>query len=357
MYTTALKILKKIEENGFKAYIIGGFVRDKYLGMDNGDIDICTNATPMDLKKIFKNVKNENYGSLVLNVNNYFYEITTFRKELEYSKNRVPSKLVYIDSLEEDLLRRDFTINTMCIDSNGNQLDLLNGRIDLDSKIIKMVGDPFIKIEQDSLRILRAIRFATKLNFRIDEQLFKAIKKYGYLLEKLSFDRKKEELNKIFSSTNNKYGIELIRKAKLDQYLDIDISNLKYTEDILGIWALINADKYPFTKHERDIINKIKDLKDKKIDNYLIYKNGLYISSIVAGIQNIKRVNITEMYNELPIHKKSDVKINIPDISKILNIDINKSKDIFNQIELLILNKKLDNNYDIIKKYIEKHFK
>ena len=358
MYTTALKILKKIEDNGFKAYIIGGFVRDKYLGINSNDIDICTNATPMDLKKIFniKNIKN-NYGSLTIFVNNNHFEITTFRKEIEYKKNRVPSKLVYVDTLEEDIIRRDFTINTICIDKNNNTIDLLNGKNDLDSKTIRMVGDPFIKIEQDSLRILRAIRFATKLNFKIETNLFKAIKKYGYLLKELSYFRKKQELDQIFSSPNNKYGIELIKKANLDKYLDIDISNIKYTDDFLGIWAQVNPINYQFTKNEQKIINKIIELKDKDLTDYVIYKNGLYLCSLVALIKGINRKDLTKKYNNLKIHKKEDINIKITDISNILDIKPVESKKIFEKIELLILDNKIENNYDDLKKYIEKHFK
>jgi len=358
MYTTALKILKKIEDHGFVAYIIGGYVRDKYLGINSNDIDICTNATPMDLKKIFniKNIKS-NYGSLTIFYKNNHYEITTFRKEIEYKKNRVPSKLEYVNTLEEDITRRDFTINTICIDKNDNIIDLLNGKNDLDAKIVRMVGDPFIKIEQDSLRILRAIRFATKLNFKIEANLFKAIKKYGYLLKDLSFYRKKQELDKIFSSTNNKYGIELIKKANLDKYLDIDISNIKFTDDFLGIWAQINPIKYQFTKNEQKIIDKINELKNEEINNYTLYTNGLYICSIVASIRGINRKDLIKIYNDLPIQKKEDIEIKITDICNILDIKPLEAKEIFGKIELLILDKKISNNYDDLKKYIEKHFK
>ncbi len=359
MYNTAIEILKKIEENGFVAYIIGGFVRDRYLGINSNDIDICTNATPKDLKIIFgmKNIKNVNYGSLNLFLKNNHYEITTFRKEIEYKKNRIPSKITYINSLEEDIIRRDFTINTICIDKNNNTIDLLNGRNDLDNKLIKMVGDPFIKIEQDSLRILRAIRFATRLNFKIDEQLFKAIKKYGYLVKDLSFYRKKQELDKIFSSPNNKYGIDLIKKAHLDKYLDIDISNIKYTDDLLGIWSQINPNKYSFTKNESKIIEKINYLKDKELTDYILYKNGLYISSIVADIKGIERKKIISKYENLPIHSKKDICIKTIDICNILDIEPINAKDIFEEIEKAIINNKVANNYNEIKKYLEKHFK
>ena len=359
MYNTAIEILKKIEKNGFVAYIIGGFVRDKYLGINSNDIDICTNATPKDLKKIFgmENIKNVNYGSLTLFLKNNHYEITTFRKEIEYKRNRVPSKITYIDSLEEDVVRRDFTINTICIDKNNNTIDLLNGRNDLDNKLIKMVGDPFIKIEQDSLRILRAIRFATRLNFKIEEQLFKAIKKYAYLVKDLSFYRKKQELDKIFSSPNNKYGIDLLKKSHVDKYLDINLDNIKYTDDLLGIWSQINPDNYSFTKHEKETIERINYLKDKELTDYILYKDGLYISSIVADIKGLNRKNLISRYDNLPIHSKKDICIKTIDICNILDIEPIKAKDIFNDIEKAIIDNKVINDYDNIKNYLEKHFK
>ena len=348
MYNSAIDILKKINENGFSSYIIGGYVRDKLLNISSNDIDICTSATPMDLKNIFKdNITSDNYGSSIIKLNDYKFEITTFRKELEYKNNRIPSKIIYIDNLYEDLLRRDFTINTICIDSNNNIVDLLSALKDIDKKIIKCVGNPNIKLKEDSLRILRAIRFSAKLNFKLDKNLYKAIINNAYLLKNLSYTRKKEELNEILKY---KKGIKLLKKTKIYKYLDIDINNIKYTNNVLGIWSQINAFNYPFTKHERNIINKINELKNKKLDNYILYSNDLDILIIIAEIKKLNKNKLIKRYNNLPIHNKSDININISDINS------NKIKDIIKDIEIKILNKKLNNNYDDIKNYINKHY-
>ena len=194
MYRTALDLLKEINSHGYVSYIVGGYPRDLYLNRESLDIDICTNATPKDLRNIFGDIMlpKENYGSVTVIKNKIRFEITTFRRDIKYENNRTPLEIEYINDLEADLKRRDFTINTLCIDSEGNTIDLLNGKKDLDDKIIKMVGDANVKLMEDALRILRAIRFAVTLNFKIDDELKKSIKKYGYLLKNLSYYRKKE---------------------------------------------------------------------------------------------------------------------------------------------------------------------
>ena len=163
MNDTARLILNKINESGFQAYLVGGYPRDLYLGRESTDFDICTNATPKDLTEIFGDVKQhlEQYGSVTVYLNNLRFEITTFRKDIKYINNRKPIEIEYIDNLEDDLKRRDFTMNTMCLDSEGNLIDLLNGKEDIDKHLIRTVGDANKKISEDSLRILRAIRFAT----------------------------------------------------------------------------------------------------------------------------------------------------------------------------------------------------
>ena len=242
MYNTALELLSKLNESNFKAYIVGGFPRDLYINKNSTDVDICTNATPKEIKEIFKDSKinSEQYGSVSLIYNNVRFEITTFRKEKKYENNRYPVKIKYIDNLIDDLLRRDFTINTLCIDNNGEYIDLLNAKYDIDNKIIKCVGDANKKIKEDILRSLRAIRFATILDFKLDDKLKKAIKKNKNLLKKLSYYRKKEELEKIFSSSNCKYGLDLIKELELDKVLNIN-NNIVVTTSSLGIWSQLDV--------------------------------------------------------------------------------------------------------------------
>lgn len=362
MFRLSLEILSKIESFGFKAYIVGGYPRDIYLNRDSLDIDICTNATPQDLKKIFNNLKlsASEYGSVTLIENNIIFEITTFRKDIKYVDNRRPVKIEYIQNLSDDLKRRDFTINTLCIDSNGTTIDLLNSKKDLNKKLLKTIINPDISLNQDILRSLRAIRFATTLNFKIDNELKKSIIKYKNLLNNLSYNRKKEELNKIFSSTNCLYGIDLIKELKLDKVLKLNnINNIIYTSSSIGIWSQLDVlDIYPFTKQDHIDLIKLNELKTKNVlDKKVIYKYGLYLCCLAAEIKGIDRKDVNIVFNDLKIKNIKEIDITGIEICKILNRKPGYFiKMIYSKLEEEIINNNLDNNNIGIKKYIEKTY-
>ena len=362
MFEKAIEVIKLIEKKGFKAYIVGGYVRDIYLSLNSSDIDIATSATPKDLVKIFKkNISiDEKYGSTKLNYKNYWYDITTFRRDIKYKDNRKPSEIEYVNSIGEDLNRRDFTINTLYMDKNGNIIDIVNAKKDINDKVIKCVGNAEEKIKQDSLRILRAIRFATVLNFKINKDLENSIKKYASNLKGLSFHRKKEELNYIFRSPNYLYGISLIYKYKLDKILEIsNLKKIKQTSDVLGMWAQVSySDNYPFSRLEKETIGKIREmLVYKKIDNYSLYKYGILISLTVGEILGIDKKKILKSYEELNIHSENDIILNNLDIAKILNTEPSyKTKEILNDIEYKILSNKLENTKESLEEYIKKKY-
>ena len=362
MFECAIEILKIIDKKGFKAYIVGGYVRDIYLSRNSTDIDICTDATPKELVKIFKrNIKiDEEYGSVKLLYKNNYYDITTFRKDIKYKDNRHPSKIEYVKDLKEDLNRRDFTINSLCMDKDGNIIDLLDVKKDISNKIIKTILDPNKTIQEDSLRILRAVRFASTLNFSISKDLEKAIKKYKKNLFELSFHHKKSELNKIFRSENYEYGISLINKYKLNKELGLSkLNKIKKTSDVLGMWAQIDySSEYPFSKLEVETINKIREiLSYKKIDEYILYRYGNYIPLTVCEILGIEKKNILTMYDNLPIKSSKDINITIIDIANLLGIDPSKkTRDIMRNIELNIIYGKIENKYEILKEYVIKEY-
>ncbi len=222
MYESALKLLQKITELGYDAYIVGGYARDLYLDIPSYDIDICTSAKKEQLNEVF-NIKKSAFGCNVIEFDNYEFEVTTFRRELSYSKNRYP-KIEYTISLDEDLCRRDFTINALCIDSNGQFIDKLNSIGDISNKVIRCIGNSDKKIEEDALRILRAIRFATVLNFKIDDELYNSIKKFKTNLLSLNKNKIKEEINKIMLSPNCNYGIQILQELEIDVLLNINIT-------------------------------------------------------------------------------------------------------------------------------------
>ena len=362
MFEKAIEVLKLIEKKGFKAYIVGGYVRDIYLSLNSSDIDIATSATPKDLVKIFKkNISiDEKYGSTKLNYKNYWYDITTFRRDIKYKDNRKPTEIEYVGTIGEDLNRRDFTMNSLYMDKDGNIIDVFNAKKDINNKVIKCIGNADEKLKEDALRILRAIRFATVLNFKIDKDLEHAIKKNISNLKDLSFHRKKEELNYIFRSPNYEYGISLIYKYKLDKVLEIsNLKKIKQTSDVLGMWAQISySDNYPFSRLERETIGNIREmLVYKKIDNYSLYKYGILISLTVGEILGIDKKNILKSYEELKIHSESDIVLNNLDIANILKTEPSyKTREILNDIEYKILSNKLNNDEKELKEYIIKNY-
>ena len=361
MEKQALKVLSILEENGYKAYIVGGYVRDKLLGIESNDIDICTSATPKEIKEIFKSSSSPNYGSVNITYKNINFDITTFRREIKYLDNRIPIKLKYIKTIKKDLLRRDFTVNTICMDSKGNILDMLNIMDDLDNKIIKTVGNPRYKLKEDALRILRAIRFATTLNFTIEEKTKHYLSSYSYLLKKISYQRKKQELDKIFSSLNREKGINLLIELGIDKSLNLtNLKKITPCPDLIGIWTQLKVDDiYPFTKNEKDQMKEIRKLLSLDIhDKYNIYKFGLYNSTVAYQIKKESITKLNKVYKDLPIHNQKDINIKPADIQKILNKKPdNYIKEIMTAIEKAIIYNKLDNDYSSIEKYILDKYK
>ena len=361
MYNRALEVLNILFDKGYLAYIVGGYPRDMVLEIKSNDIDICTNATPKEIIDIFdtENISDTNYGSVRVIYKNYHFDVTTFRKEIKYENNRKPIKVKYINDLKKDLLRRDFTINTMCIDKDGNLIDMLGAREDIDKKIIKTVGNPRYRIKEDSLRILRAIRFASVLDFEIDSKTFNYIKKYGYLLKNLSYSRKKEELNKIFASVNKEKARWMIIDSGIDRYLGIsNLSEIVLCDDIIGIWSQLEVDEeYPFSKVEKEMIKNIRRMNLEEFNEYTVYKYGLYVSSVVGSIKGISYKDINDIYHDLVITSRRDIDIKAMDIANALNSKPGKYiSDIFNEIEYLIVMKKIRNNKEDIIKYIKKHY-
>jgi len=351
-------VLNKIEENGFSAYVVGGYVRDYLLGKKSLDVDICTNALPKDLHQIFPgNNNSNNYGGFNLRIKNYNIDITTFRKEISY-ENRRPVEVEYINSLEEDIKRRDFTINSICMDKTEKIIDLVDGIKDLNNCVIKMNGDIKRRLEEDPLRILRAIRFASILNFKLDQELEKSIKENSQIINNLSKTRIKQELDKILLNKNFKVGLGLLKKLNLLEILKLDYNeDIVYVSDLCGMWAQIDWNvNYTFTKQENlNIINIRKIIKEGIIDNFTLYNFGLYNSLVAAEILAINKKEITKKYNKLPIYNEKDIKISNEEIIKLLNIKPSKIiKEVKQELIEAILSNKLKNHNGEIKKFILK---
>ncbi len=218
MIDVALEILNKIDKLGFQSYIIGGYPRDRYLNISTDDIDICSNINEEVLVNNF-NILKKNFYSYLIEYKSYKFEITLFRKEKEYIKHRYPKDIELVDNIEEDIIRRDFTINALCIDLNNNYVDFINSIDDLNNKIIRCIGDPKIKLIEDSLRMLRAIRFATILNFKLDKEIIDTIKINKELIKFIPLNKVKFELNKINNSIHKDYGYKLLKECEIIDYM------------------------------------------------------------------------------------------------------------------------------------------
>ena len=215
-------IINKFKNAGYEAYIVGGCVRDSLLKLEPKDWDITTNATPDQIKELFKGFTilptGEKYGTITLLLYSKdkidSYEITTFRADGVYSDGRRPESVTFGTNINEDLARRDFTINAMAYDRK--LVDPFSGVKDLRNKLIKTVGNPNKRFDEDRLRILRGIRFVCKYNFRIERKTSRAMnRKYVDILEKISKERIHDELIKILEYADDRNYNQLHKLANL----------------------------------------------------------------------------------------------------------------------------------------------
>lgn len=199
--TPVARALSVLEACGYEGYAVGGCVRDSLIDRTPNDWDITTNATPEQMKACFRNFRvietGIRHGTLTVIIDGTQLEITTYRNDGEYLDNRHPVQVTFSEKIEDDLSRRDFTVNAMAYHPQKGLVDLFGGRKDLEARIIRCVGDAQTRFEEDGLRILRAIRFASVLNFEIDEDTAKAIHNCRNLLAGIAAERIREEFCKL----------------------------------------------------------------------------------------------------------------------------------------------------------------
>lgn len=272
------KIMTDLESKGFEVFAVGGGVRDSLLGKEPDDWDLCTSATPDEMINALKNYTTIptglKHGTITVKSDNRFIEITTYRSDGEYSDCRHPNNIKFVKSLEEDLKRRDFTINAFAYNQKGDIIDLFNGRQDLENKIIRCVGVPDKRFKEDALRIIRALRFAAVLGFDVESNTEKALFENINLLSEISAERILAELKKIILSSNpdiiQKYksvfeyvfGVTLIEK-------DISMIGLMPKDISMGFAALF---------YSIEPTKTAKILKKLKMDNKSIAKIKMYLS-------------------------------------------------------------------------------
>lgn len=210
------KIINQLNDAGYEAYAVGGCTRDLLLNKTPHDYDICTSATPEQMKAVFRQNREQTYdtgiqhGTISVMVDGEIYETTTYRIDGEYSDGRHPDDVEFVDDIEKDLGRRDFTINAMAYNENDGLVDPFDGQEDLENKLIRCVGRPDKRFQEDALRVLRAIRFAATYRFAIEEETKKAIIRNKHLLANIAEERKTTELLKTLKSAD----AELLREYK-----------------------------------------------------------------------------------------------------------------------------------------------
>lgn len=217
----ARQIVQALTEGGFQAYMVGGAVRDLLLGSTHTDIDICTSALPQDIINIVQRQgwKTEEvgaaFGSIMVIVEGRPYDVTTFRREEYGQDSHKPSKVEFGVSLESDLARRDFTINTLCLDSKGDIIDIFGGLKDLRLGIIRAVGHPDVRFAEDGLRMFRAARFAAQFGFTLDKEIMPAISANLSRVRGLSVERVRNELEKTLLSRYASRGLHILQSTGL----------------------------------------------------------------------------------------------------------------------------------------------
>lgn len=240
---SALTVINNLQNNGYEAYAVGGCCRDAILGRIPHDYDICTAATPEQSKAAFQLAGYNTYdtgiqhGTISVMINNELYEVTTFREDGDYTDGRHPDSVSFVSDINADLSRRDFTINAMAYNPNTGLVDPFNGMEDCANKLIRCVGDPNKRFQEDGLRIMRAIRFAATYGFEIEKKTKDAIHANKHLLKNVSSERKTVEF------------VRMLTQAKSDLLLEYGDVFAEFVPEIKPMFGL--EQKTPW--HKRDV--------------------------------------------------------------------------------------------------------
>lgn len=237
-------ILKELSMNGHEAYVVGGCIRDVLIGLTPKDYDVTTSATPEEVMSIFhKTVPTGiKHGTVEVHTHDGAFDVTTYRMDGEYEAHRYPKNVIFVDDLVEDLRRRDITINAIAFNPEKGIIDPFDGTEDISRRIVRAVGNPILRFKEDALRILRAVRLSTTLNFNIEENTLKAMVETMEGLRYISEERIREELNNILLSKNPARGIRMLFDLGIMKYVLPEIMTMSgflqhnphHDKDVLG---------------------------------------------------------------------------------------------------------------------------
>jgi len=380
-------ILHVLHQAGFEAYFVGGAVRDSVLGKEATDIDIATSALPYEVKNVFPKTIDVGiaHGTVVILHQNEAIEVTTFRTDGEYEDHRRPKDVLFVRSLEEDLKRRDFTMNAMAMTIDEEIIDLFGGIKDIEYQVIQTVGNPKMRFTEDALRMLRAVRFSAQLGFHLERKTSEAITKQAPDIKHVSIERITKELEKIWISNNPYKGVLHLVETKLAENLP---GNLQwhpeqwkhfdsYNRSVYG-WAFLSllqrksssgsiSNLYKLSNHQKQTIKHITQAVEIRLQGpYAIetiynfeeetlliaeeFTRLLYPSIAHMDVQIIKR-----MKQSLPIQSMKDLAVSGNDL-----IDwIQKPggpwiQQMLKDLVTAILNNEVENHPERIKEWILK---
>lgn len=387
-FQKALPILTKIKEAGYEAYFVGGSVRDVLLERPIHDVDIATSSYPEETKAIFNRTVDVGieHGTVLVLENGGEYEITTFRTEDVYVDYRRPSQVSFVRSLEEDLKRRDFTVNALALDENGQVIDKFRGLIDLEQKRLRAVGKAEERFEEDALRIMRGFRFAASLDFDIEAATFEAMRSHSPLLEKISVERSFTEFDKLLMAPHWRKGISAMIACQSYDYLP----GLKQQEAGLNHLIVSLKDNFTFSDHHQAwayvmISLAIEDPKsflkawktsndfqryvtklialyrirqERSFEKLDIYQYGKEMASLVEGLRKAQSLSVDMDHIEaldqaLAIHNKYDIVLNGSHLIKDFGMKPGPQLGLMlEKVELAIVEGRLDNDFTTIEAFV-----
>jgi len=268
-------ILFKLQSRGFSAYLVGGCVRDILLEKHPQDWDICTDALPDQILSLFSNSKltGSKHGTVTVSHKGRSVEITTFRIDGDYYDHRRPEYVKFVTDLQTDLSRRDFTVNAMALSPNGDLIDPFHGLKDLNDKVIRCVGDPKIRFEEDALRMFRAIRFSARYGFTIDALTYQAIGDNSSLTSFLAYERIRDEIEKILLSKHANYIREVLDLGLVDHITNCEAGPSPYFSflTVLPKKSYIRWAGFCHVMVDRGLIESVHDfLQLLRLDNRTI---------------------------------------------------------------------------------------
>lgn len=344
-FKKASSIIEMLKEHGHEAYFVGGSVRDLIIDRPIGDIDIATSALPEEVMAIFPRYVpvGLEHGTVIVVENGEPYEVTTFRTESEYEDFRRPSSVQFVRSLEEDLKRRDFTMNAIAMTEEGEMVDLFAGKEAIRLKEITTVGDAADRFQEDALRMMRGIRFVSTLGFSLEIKTKQAIETYGHLLEHIAIERITVEFEKLLTGTYCVNGLQELVETKLFSHLPyLQMSEerlLKATqykwdsfETDVEAWAFFLyciGEEHPsvFLRQWKFSNKKIKDIvavllairsrKEKEWDTILLYKTGIRIAemaervyeAIIESYNSASVKQVQSLFHALPIKNRQEMNV------------------------------------------------